>query len=959
MFKKQETINLPFYGGTGTLYVHDRTGMEVLHIKNDSSELCCCFMFATPSEDSMGVAHILEHTVLSGSGRFPVKDPFNLAIQSSPNTFMNAMTFPDMTLYPFASPLKKDFDNLFDVYADAVFNPLLRKTSFEQEGVRFFDSKFDGVVFNEMSGVRASEDEIVQSAALSKLFEGTPYCYDSGGDPYFIADLTYETYLKRYRKWYSPSNCRLFLYGDMDCVEYLEKIEERYLYEENLSRWDSFKIIPKTENYKLKDIGFVRDSRKCTTKDANTVVLSWLTTSASDPVEVMTANILVDVLLGNPGAPLYKAIIESDLGEDLSNASGSTTGYPYIPFTIGFSKAQKGKEDEIEDFLVSTLKRIAEEGLPKDLVQAVIKRFDFSIREIPGSGMSYGLIAAIRAASTWLRGRKPYEGMDRAGVLAEIRKRLENERYFESWILNNLVNNPNRCLLSVYEDPSYAEDFKVIMDEKLLKRKSEYTKAELEKQKKVFEGFLTTEDTEEQKASIKRICLSDMPDKVPVFDNPPLEGTPYPEKVEIHSLVEKTNGITYLDLGFDCSSLTDEEKLLLPLFVRLIQICNTKKHTYSQIGTLIRNHTGSLAVSNMCGSSSKGECVSTLYVISKFLTTETENALSLILEILQDGILKDAERIRAAITDITTDFYSNYLYYGNYFASLSSASLLTPTQRENEMEAGTSSFLYMESLRTMNDKELVSLANKLEIMRDKLFNSNKLTVLYCCEQQDVSSVHESILNMVKTLMVRPPYKEEAISKPSLQESCSYRVLKVSSGPSFNAMAFRLPRTDESFVTKAALLASILSSGYLWEAVRGKGGAYGVESNVNSQDKIFSFSSYRDPSVEETFLSFIRAFSADISEEEIENTVVTLIGKELKPMPPSAKSMETFRRILYGLDDKLYLKRRQIVLNTGVQDLREVAFRLEKECRKSAVKASVRSTLPEEMDCTTEVVEVPV
>lgn len=960
MFNIKEKTDLPFYNGTGTLYVHDDTGMEVFHIKNDSSELSCCFMFATPSEDSMGVAHILEHTVLSGSGRFPVKDPFNLAIQSSPNTFMNAMTFPDKTIYPFASPLKKDFDNLFDIYSDAVFNPLLRKTSFEQEGIRFFDSKFDGVVFNEMSGVRASEDEIIQSAALCKLFDGTPYCYDSGGDPYYIADLTYEEYLARYRKWYSPSNCRLFLFGNLDCSEYLSKLEERYLFKENLSKWDSCKIVPSSESYTLKDIGFARDSRKCTTKDANTVILSWLTSSASDPVEVMTVNILVDVLLGNPGAPLYKTITDSPLGEDLSNASGATSGYPYTPFSIGFSHALKGKEDEIEEFLVSTLRKIAVEGLPKDLLAGVLKRQEFSIREIPGSGMPYGILTAMRAANSWLRGKSVLSFLDRPGNLAVVKDRFaQNPRYFETWILNNLVDNPNRCLLTVYEDSSYGPAFKAMMDEKLLKRKSCYSEEELSAQKKVFEEFTATDDSLEQSSSIMRIRLSDMPDEVPVFDNPPLEGTPFSSNLSVHRLVERTNGITYLNLGFDCSSLTDEEKLLLPLFVRLIYMCNTTDHSYSEMGSLIRNLTGGLAVSNMCDAGRNGETVSVVYVISKFLTSDRNEVASLISEMLLKSILKDAERIRAAITDIVSDFYSNYLYYGNYFASLSVQSLLSKTQRESELEIGTTSFLYMESLKSLDDKQLVSLADKLEALRNKLFYDNKLTIQYCCDESDVSSVHECVLKLSESFMVRSPNKCTGVDREALQSSCDYRILKVSSGPSFNAMAFRLPSVDETFKTRSSLLSSILSSTYLWETVRGKGGAYGVECNVNSQDGIFSFSSYRDPSVESTFSAFVSSFSAPLTEEEIENTVVTLIGKELKPLPPYSKSMETFRRILYGLDDALYLERRKIVLNTSVDDLKKVASALEKACKKGAVKASVTSSFNGEKDSRTEVVEVPV
>ena len=239
------------YNGICYFYRHNRTGMEVLFIKNDSQEMTCAFTFATPSQDSKGLAHILEHTVLCGSKRFPVKDPFTEIYNSSPNTFLNAMTFYDKTMYPFSSPLKKDFDIIFDIYADAVFNPLLRRESFEQEGVRFFKNKVDGVVFNEMRGARSTEDSAVSTYSTNKLFEGTGYEYDSGGNPVYIAELTYEEYLERYRQWYSPANCRLFFFGDMDVQPYLDKLEELYLGPENDSRWSGKKIETRPEDLVL------------------------------------------------------------------------------------------------------------------------------------------------------------------------------------------------------------------------------------------------------------------------------------------------------------------------------------------------------------------------------------------------------------------------------------------------------------------------------------------------------------------------------------------------------------------------------------------------------------------------------------------------------------------------------------------------------------------------------------
>ncbi|MCF0238670.1 MAG: insulinase family protein, partial [Sphaerochaetaceae bacterium] len=375
-------------------------------------------MFNTPSEDDKGIAHIIEHTVLCGSKRFPVKDPFSQAILSSPNTFLNAMTFSDKTMYPLASPLKKDFDNLFDIYADAVFAPLLRRESFMQEGIRNIET-FDGIVFNEMCGSRSTEDAIVQAYSTKALFEGTPAQYESGGVPLAIADLTYEEYLERYKKWYSPSNCRLFMFGDLDIEEYLNKLEKRYL--EDVQR--GLTIVEDFNNYKKEKPKAFRTKAYCPTKNANTILLTWLTQPASDPFERLTLNLLVSILLGNPGAPLYKAIIESGLGEDLSPQSGMDPDYPIMPFSVGFCGAKKGHEDEIEEFLLKTLKDFVEKGIPEAAISSAMKRQEFKLLEVKSSDYPYGIATAIGVSRVWLRGVDPFEGLKNK----ELFEKLKNE----------------------------------------------------------------------------------------------------------------------------------------------------------------------------------------------------------------------------------------------------------------------------------------------------------------------------------------------------------------------------------------------------------------------------------------------------------------------------------------------------------------------------------------------------
>ncbi|MBO4393086.1 MAG: insulinase family protein, partial [Spirochaetales bacterium] len=601
---------MPEYGGEACLYVHDVTGMEVFFIHSKDTELCCNFMFSTPSEDSKGVAHILEHTILCGSKRYPVKDPFSQVLLSSPNTFLNAITFADKTMYPFASPLKKDFDILFDIYADAVFDPLLRRESFLQEGIRAFGGKFDGVVFNEMCGARSTEDSVVQSCCTRDMFRGTPYEFDSGGDPLCIVDLTYEEYLNRYRKWYSPSNCRLFVYGDLDVSEYLDKLEQRYL--KGCKKGE--KIIPKSENYMQYRLKPIRIRESCPAGDSRSVVLSWLTTEGSDTLEVLTVSVLVDILLGNPGAPLYKAITESDLGEDLNPLSGTDVDSPVLTFTVGFSHAKEGSEDEIERFLIDQISSYVKDGLPSDAVEAAIKRLEFKEQEIPTGGLPFGLTTCLKVARSWMRGRNPEEGALSLDRLRKLKEKVASGRYFESWMQKNILDNQRRCLLTVESD----DDYDSVFHEKLQRKYEQKVSSGMnpEKDRALFERFVNTPDSPEALATIERICLSDLPKTIARYEQ---SRKRLPCKAVFYDYRLFTRGIVYLSIAFDTRGLDLEEKRLLPLLVRSMQMCGTKRHSFSEISTLVKMLTGSFFMYPSAGSDVHQKPVSTVVVKAKAL----------------------------------------------------------------------------------------------------------------------------------------------------------------------------------------------------------------------------------------------------------------------------------------------------------------------------------------------------
>jgi len=948
MFNLVRRTPLKEYNGEGLFYVHQETGMEVFHIKNQDPELTCNFIFATPSEDDKGIAHVIEHTVLCGSKRFPVKDPFSQALLSSPNTFLNAVTFGDKTMFPLSSPLKKDFDNLFDIYANAVFDPLLRLQSFQQEGIRLFDGHFDGVVFNEMCGARNTEDSAVQVNITKNLFRGTPYEFDSGGDPLCIATLSYEEYIERYHKWYSPSNCRLFLFGSLETKEYLDKLEKLYLE----GKTKNCKFISKSQDYMQKHLVPFKIKAPCAVKDARSVVLTWLTTASSDPLEVLTVSVLVDVLLGNPGAPLYKAIIDSNLGEDLNPMSGTDPDSPVLTFTVGFSKAKKNKEEEIEKFLIDTISKLAKDGLPKDAVEAAIKRQEFKLQEIPGDGIPFGISTSLKAARTWLRGKDPESGVQDLKRLETLKKRMESGNYLESWMIQNLVNNPRRCLLTVETDPLYEKKFKNALNSKIKMLEKQGKLPTLEDKEK-FEKFIETPDDPKLLASIGRISRKDLPLRVPNYKTEHFRSI---GGAHLYTLPVFTRGIVYISMAFDTKNLSCEEKRFLPLLVRFLNMCGTQNHSYIQVGTLIKLLTGGFSINTTAGRDVKGNPVSFVIVKAKALKGDLEAVLNLIGDILQKANLSDLSRIKAALTDLLTEFEGGYTYSANSYAVINASSSFSSSAMESEITVGTSCWLYMQEIKKRLDEDnsfSCELQKFLISLYQKIFVQRALTFHIGCEEP--SECKETVLSCVESYpkvyntKALAYFNKNNIKKMGLsgdmEAICAgnRRYLCVSSALAYNALAMKFPRcaqTYEKDLVSAILLASVLSSGYLWSSVRNTNGAYGVDCHVDSMEDLFVFSSYRDPCISETFDEFFKSFSAKLSPKEVEYAVVSIIGRDIKPPTPQMMCAQSFKQILYKASVSLYKKRRKTLLSLTLKDVQKTAKWILKEGSSNAVMTTV-------------------
>ncbi|NLY07767.1 MAG: hypothetical protein GXZ16_06095 [Spirochaetales bacterium] len=903
------TCELTDYQGTGRLYRHRRTKMEVFHIANKDRELFAGFAFHTAPYSGNGVAHILEHTVLAGSRNFPVKDPFMEVSKGSVNTFMNAMTFPGVTFYPFSTIIQKDFDNIFKVYSDAVFAPLLRKETFMLEGIRQDGDHFDGVVFNEMKGVYSDQEALVSSYSQIGLFDGTPFGYESGGDVTEIPDLSYEQYLETYKKWYQPSNCMLFLYGDMDAQRYMDFLDENYLRDAVFGY--SQPLAPLTSGF---DKSFARevagpDSAK------SSVLVCWATTPESDPLEIITLSILVDILLGNPGNPLYRAISESDLGEDLSEQSGMGEGFGLMPFAVGFSGADRENALKIEKFILDTLSKICRNGLDDKLVNASLKNEAFLLQEVQRKGYPIGFIASQRALRAWKDGHSIFDSVQTASKLRNLRKKLEeNPRYFEDWIQRNLIDNPHRMLLTVYPDENFEEKIEAVLKSKL----KDMCAKEVESQKKLLDSFSTIPDQPEILARIGHLSRADLGDVFESFD--------YERRtvagIDVYLQNMFTNGVCYYYLRFKTDGLSKEERLLIPLFLRMMTMAGVGDMDYSQVAIRMKELMGGLLMIPVSMMSVSHEYLGAVVAMMKTLSEDCDEALAFLAELMSKCDLSDESRVRLAITDLQTSFRSSFLEVAHSYGIKRAVASFTPAAKDQEMTSGITQWSFLDQLSSMMTSEIVA---KLNALRRKIVSRNRLIVQIGCDSGSSDDCLAGVEHFVSIIGDDGDLDlSVAGDVPVLSSDDMVQIFSIPGQVAYNVCAIHFDHQTEKDRVGKMVLGAILSDNGLWDRIRRGGGAYMAYANMDMFNDAFLFASYRDPQINDSFNS-LRLALLDIAEGKLdsdilESEVISIVGLELRPQSPVDMCSSGRRKFLLGLSDEMHKERIRMILGLTVEDI---------------------------------------
>ena len=893
----------PDYRGTGYLFTHDRTGFQVYHLQSDNKECFFTYTVYTPPEDNTGVFHILEHTVLTGSRKYPVRDPFMALSRNSCNTFLNAMTAPDRTDYPAASPVKKDFDNIFSVYTDAVFAPLLRKEDFMQEGIRISSEgglHFEGVVFSEMQGDISSHQSVVQSASSRPLFDpDSPYRHEFGGYPPEITDLTYEKFISTYNKYYVPANMTLFLFGDLDVLEKLEMLEKEYL--EGREKGERAPRASSPSPWQEARRHYATSSAD-EGDDSSSIMVSWLLGPSDDPKLNTELSLVVDVLLGSPGCPLYRRVVESGIGRDISSESGMSDAYRNLTFSVGFSGSEKGREDEAEAFILSSLREIVDEGLDPMLVESSLRRMEFRIQEI-SDGLPEGYrIYFTRIDKGWAYGKNPSEMLQTLSAVKDIRESLRKDpRYMESWIRRNLLENNHRLLSVVSMDKDTEDREKREIEKKLAEHKGRWNKEEEE----AFLLFEDGEDSLEDLSSLPRLELADIPSALSTIDRA-IEGKIVKSEIE-------SNGIIYSDIAFDISDFSLSEMEGASLLSRLLFMTDVGDMDYSSFITALRFATGAFSSFLDIGTHCSGKEKDYFFIRFKSLPDHYAEALGLLEKLFKEGNFSSEERIRATLRDIESDYEASVVRQAHSYALGSSSRMLSPALYTTERTQGIEFWYRTEEMLASSMEDL---GKKVEEVAKKIFSSSRIIFHVTTGKKEIGKAIGETELFISSLEVGEEAGESKKRVPP--EAFLDLGYSFASPVSYSALSGKAPGDEDPDSYRMRTLLSMVGHNSLWSLIREMGGAYGAGAGLDINEDIWYFYTYRDPRLKQSLEDFSRSVEEEeITEEKLVDSKLKILGRDVRPMGPQSKGLLDMRRYLYGVTDALRaeMKRGQLALET--------------------------------------------
>ena len=927
----------------GVLLRHKKSGARVLLMENDDENKVFAIGFRTPPSDSTGVPHIMEHSVLCGSREFPVKDPFVELVKGSLNTFLNAMTYPDKTVYPVASCNDADFQNLMHVYMDAVFYPNIYESdkTFRQEGWSYHledpdgDLTLSGVVYNEMKGAFSSPEGVLDRVILNSLFPDTSYANESGGDPDVIPELSYEQFLDFHRKYYHPSNSYIYLYGDMDMEEKLQWLDEKYL-----SGFDRIEVdseIHYQEPFKeMKEIVQEYSIASDESLSDNTYLsYNKVIGTSLDEKLYLAFQILDYALLSAPGAPLKKALLDAGIGKDIM---GSYDNGVYQPiFSVIAKSANMEQKEAFIRVVEDTLRDLAENGIDKKSLRAGINYYEFRFREADFGSYPRGLMYGLQLFDSWLYDEeKPFIHMQAIPTFEFLKSQVETG-YFEDLIRTWLLNNTHGAIVIIRPEQGRTARMDRELAEKLQTYKESLSAEELEKlvrDTKELEAYQEEESAPEDLAKIPVLKRSDISREIaPVYnDEREVNGIKM-----VHHNVE-TNGIGYVTLMFDLSGIREEKLPYVGILQSVLGIIDTTNYEYGELFNEINVHTGGIGTSLELYTDvtkvKEKAFRATFEMKGKALYPEMDVLFAMMREILMESKLDDEKRLKEILAMLKSRLQMSFLSSGHTTAALRSLSYTSPIAKFKDDTDGIGYYEVVKEIEEHFEEHKAELIRNLKAIAAKLFRADNMMVSYTSAEDGLEPMGKAFdavgghLNDASSATEPADGSDDGVSGPCILH-CRKRNegFKTSSKVQYVARTGNFIDGGAAYTGALQILKVILSYDYLWQNIRVKGGAYGCMSNFNRIGEGYLIS-YRDPNLKKTMdvyegvVDYLENFS--VSDRDMNKFVIGTISNIDRPMNPAAKGSRSMNLYMNHVSEEMIRAERNQILDADQADIRALA-----------------------------------
>ena len=928
-----QTEDLSDLKSKGTLLKHKKSGARVLLMENDDENKVFTIGFRTPPSDSTGVPHIMEHSVLCGSKEFPVKDPFVELVKGSLNTFLNAMTYPDKTVYPVASCNDKDFQNLMHVYMDAVFYPNIYQNdkTFRQEGWSYKldnpdgELTISGVVYNEMKGAFSSPEGVLDRVVLNSLFPDNAYSVESGGDPEVIPELTYEQFLDFHRKYYHPSNSYIYLYGDMDMEEKLRWLDEKYLSDFENEPVDSEIHLQKPFTEMKEVVQEYSIASEESEEDNTYLSYNKVIGTTLDEKLYLAFEILDYALLSAPGAPLKKALLDAGVGKDIS---GSYDNGVYQPiFSVISKNANVEQKEEFVRVIEDTLKDIVKNGINKKALRAGINYHEFRFREADFGNYPRGLMYGLQLFDSWLYDEtKPFIHMQAIPTFEFLKEQVETG-YFEELIQKYLLANIHGSIVIIKPERGRTARMDKELADKLQAYKDSLSKEEIDalvKATKELEEYQEEESAPEDLAKIPVLGREDISREIAPIYNKELETSGV--KLVHHGV--ETNGIGYTALLFDLSGIPEEKLPYISILQSVLGIINTKNYEYSELFNEINVHTGGIGTSLELYTDvtkvKEKEFRATFEIKGKALYPKMDVLFSMMREILMESDLGDEKRLKEILAMLKSRLQMSFLSSGHTTAALRSLSYTSPMAKFKDDTDGIGYYEVVKELEENFEEKKAELIANLRQIAQQIFRKDNLIISYTSSADGLAPMEEAFTKIADTL-----HTEEKEAEIPCEIHCVKRNegFKTSSKVQYVARTGNFIDRGVEYTGALQILKVILSYDYLWQNVRVKGGAYGCMSSFNRIGEGYLVS-YRDPNLEKTMeiyegvVDYLKNFNVD--DRDMNKFIIGTISNIDRPMNPAAKGSRSMNLYMNHVSAEMIREERDQILDAQQSDIRALA-----------------------------------